>query len=158
MITSIKYVLVLVALCVGGCLPATRLEVQDLTSAVSAILPAVRVAVADSSDDTKDKIEIVLGRVEALNDEVATAEDPLDAVSKGWDASKPFNPYYTHGALILGVLGMFFKQKKTKTALEEVVVGVDDLGKLNPTISNEPLKAAASVATRKIVDKIRKAT
>jgi len=167
----IKYVLsavMLLSLCVGGCLPATQMEVKELTGTVSKLIGGIDdlqeasaglverdIISSEKLDKINEEIDIVQGDLVPVLDAVATAEDPLDAFKKGWDASEPFNPYYTHGALILGVLGMFFKKKQTDKALEEVVVGVEDLIKVSPTINKDPLKAAASVATRKIVEKIR---
>jgi hypothetical protein len=155
----IKYVIVLVVLCVGGCLPATQTSIQDLTTAVSDIVPAVRAAIASESDDTNDKIEIVLGRVEDLNEVVATAEDPLDAAEMGWGATELWNPYYGYGVLGLGILRLVLGKRKVTTALEEVVVGIDDskngAAHLGETLKNS-LKAAASMDTRKLVDSIRK--
>lgn len=106
--------LLVVMLCCAGCLPASQQEVKDLTNLVSGIVPLVQTAVSESSEDTKDKIDIVLGQIVEVNDAVATAEDPIEAVSKGWDASKPFNPYYGYGAAILAALKLFTDGKKKK--------------------------------------------
>lgn len=140
-----------------GCIPATQQEIQTLTNTVNQIIPAVRDAVSTSSEETRDKVEVVLGQVEEVNEAVATVEDPIDAVSKGWDASKPFNPYYGYGAAILAVLRALQvgKQKKeTDVALEEVVIGVEK-SKQNGGDLKKAFLAAESVTTMDKVAKIR---
>lgn len=99
----------------GGCMPASQSEVQTLTSIVKQIVPAVREAVSASSEDTKEKVEVVLGQVEEINE--AVAEDPAETLSKGWDATKLWNPYYGYGALALSVFKLL-QGRKEKTTLE----------------------------------------
>lgn len=151
-----KKLLVVTLLFVAGCLPATQQEVTELTNLINGIVPLVQNAVTESSEETKGKIDVVLGQIVEVNKAVATAEDPIEAIEKGWDASEIWNPYYGYGVLALGIWRILAGKKKVDTALEEVVVGVEDLLKNNPTVSKEPLKAAASIATRKKVDAIRK--
>jgi hypothetical protein len=164
----IKWLVVVMALFVGGCLPATQMEVQELTGTVAKLISGVddlqdaskelakhEIVSAEKLDKINEEIDTVQEDLVPVLEAVSTADDPLDAVKKGWDASEPFNPYYTHGALVLTVLGLFFKNKKTKTALEEVVVGVDDMLKDEVPTNKAPLKAAESIATRKMVAKIR---
>ena len=98
----------------GGCIPATQQEVQTLTNTVEQIVPAVREAVSTSSEETRDKVEIVLGQVEEVNEAVATAEDPIEAIEKGWGATKDFNPYYGWGALGIALVKMVMDDKKKK--------------------------------------------
>ena len=78
------------------------------------IIPVVREAVAQESEDTKDKVEAVLTRVEQVNEKVATAETPLEAAEKGWKATEPFNPVYGYGAAVIAILKalQLGKQKK----------------------------------------------
>lgn len=97
-----------------GCLPASQQEVQTLTTTVNQIVPLVREVIATSSEDTKDKIEIVLGQVERVNEAVATADDPIEAIERGWGATKDFNPYYGWGALGIAFVKMFVDDKKKK--------------------------------------------
>ena len=102
-------------LLVAGCLPATQQEIQTLTNTVNQIVPLVREAVSESSEDTKDKIEIVLGQVEEVNEAVATAEIPVEAIKSGVAATSPFNPYAVPilaGISILEALGIFIEKKK----------------------------------------------
>ena len=150
-----KWLLVLV-LCCAGCLPASQQEVADLTNLVEGIVPLVKTAVSESSEDTKNKIDVVLGQIVEVNEAVATAEDPVEAIEKGWDASKAWNPYYGYGVLGLGILRLFQKKKLTTTALEEVVLGIEDAKKDgNGTASlKASLNASESTATRKMVKKI----
>ncbi len=87
-----KKVIVVMFLLVAGCIPASQQEVLNLTTSVEQILPAVREAVSTSSEETRDKVEIVLGQVEEVNEAVATAETPIEAIRSGVAASSPFNP------------------------------------------------------------------
>jgi len=136
---KIKIVLLACLFC-AGCLPASQQEVIALTEAVSGIIPVVREVTAESSQETKDKIEIVLGQVEEMNEAVATAEDPIEAVSKGWDASKPFNPYYGYGAAILAALKLFSDGKKKKEVEDKysaAKIGMDKFRNANPSKARE---------------------
>jgi len=110
-----KKLIVVMFLLVAGCLPASQQEIQTLTATVNQIVPLVREAVSASSDETKDKIEIVLGQVEEVNEAVATAEDPVDALESGWDATKLWNPYYGYGALALSILKLLQGRQGKKT-------------------------------------------
>lgn len=148
-----KLLLLLVLLFVIGCLPATQSEVLDLTETVKQIVPAVREEVAKASIGIED----VLVKVESVNEDIATAEDPIDAIEMGWNASAPFNPYYGYGAAVLAILRILQvgKQKKeTEIALEEVVTGVER-GKRDGCDLKAKLKEAESVATMDKVSKIR---
>jgi len=112
-------ILIAVLFC-GGCM-ATQQEVTDLTDAVSQIVPAVREAVATSSEETRDKVEIVLEQVEGFNEAVATAETPIEAIKVGVAATAPINPYTVPilaGITILEALGLFIEKKK-RTGLEK---------------------------------------
>ena len=149
--------IVIALLFVAGCLPASQQEVQTLTDMVNQIVPAVREAVSTSSAETRDRVEIVLGQVETINEVVATADDPVDALEKGWGATAGWNPYYGYGVLGLGILRLFQKKKESDTALEEVVIGVED-SKKNGTTLTAAFNAVESLVTRKKVAKILNGT
>ena len=148
-----KTFIVIALLFVAGCLPASQQEVQTLTGIVQQIVPAVREAVSTSSKETIDNVEIVLERVEEINEAVATAEDPVDALEKGWGATAGWNPYYGYGVLGLGILRLFQKKKESDNALEEVVIGVED-SKKNGGNLKVAFNAVESLVTRKKVAKI----
>lgn len=152
-----KILIVIVFLFVAGCLPASQQEVQTLTDMVNQIVPAVREAVSTSSEETRDRVEIVLGQVETINEVVATADDPVDALEKGWSATEGWNPYYGYGVLGLGILRLFQKKRESDTALEEVVIGVED-SKKNGGNLKEAFNATESLVTRKKVAKILNGT
>jgi hypothetical protein len=152
-----KTLIVIALLFVAGCLPASQQEVQTLTDAINQIVPAVREAVSTSSEETRDRVEIVLGQVEDINEVVATAEDPVEALEKGWGATAGWNPYYGYGVLGLGILRLFQKKRESDNALEEVVIGVED-SKKNGTTLTAAFNAAESLATRKKVAKILNGT
>lgn len=145
-------VLLVMMLC-AGCIPATQTEVQTLTDTVNRIVPVVREIVATSSEETRDKVEIVLGRVEQVNETVATAEDPVEAIEKGWNVTKAWNPYYAYGVMGIAILRLFQKKKESDNALEEVVIGVED-SKKNGGNLTAAFNAVESLVTRKKVAKI----
>jgi hypothetical protein len=149
--------IVIALLFVAGCLPASQQEVQTLTDAINQIVPAVREAVSTSSAETRDRVEIVLGQVEGINEAVVTAEDPVDALEKGWGATAGWNPYYGYGVLGLGILRLFQKKRESDNALEEVVVGVED-SKKNGGNLRDAFNATESLVTRKKVTKILNGT
>jgi ElaB/YqjD/DUF883 family membrane-anchored ribosome-binding protein len=110
-----KKLFVIAVLFCGGCIPATQQEVLNLTNTVNQIVPLVREAVSTSSKETRDKVEIVLGQVEELNEVAATAETPIEAVKAVVAATSPFNPYAVPilaGIGILEALGIFIEKKK----------------------------------------------
>jgi hypothetical protein len=150
---------VIALLFIAGCIPATQQEVLQLTTVVEQILPAVREAVSTSSEETRDKVEIVLGQVEEINEAVATAETPVEAVKVAVAASSPFNPYAVPilaGITILealGIIGVNKLRKNNHTALEEVVIGVED-SKKNGGSLKVAFNATESLATRRKVAKI----
>lgn len=149
--------IVIAFLFVAGCLPASQQDVQTLTDAITQIVPAVREAVSTSSDETRDRVEIVLGQVETINEAVATADDPVEALEKGWSATAGWNPYYGYGVLGLGILRLFQKKRESDNALEEVVIGVED-SKKNGGNLREAFNAAESLVTRRKVAKILNGT
>jgi len=130
---------------------------MDLHNTINQIVPLVREVVSTSSEDTKEKVEIVLGQVEEINEAVATAEDPVEALEKGWGATQGWNPYYGYGVLGLGILRLFQKKKESDTALEEVVVGIED-SKSNGQNLKVALNATESLVTRRKVAKILNGT
>ncbi len=154
-----RTILVIALLLVAGCIPATQQEVQTLTNAVNQIVPLVREVVATSSEETRDKVEVVLGQVEEVNEAVATAETPVEAVRAAVVATSPINPYAVPilaGISILealGILGVNKLRKTNHTALEEVVIGVED-SKKNGGDLKVAFNATESLATRKKVAKI----
>lgn len=108
---------VLALLLVAGCLPATQQEVQTLTNEIALIVPAVREEVAKANVG----IEGVLTKVEEVNEAVATAETPIEALKSGVAATSPYNPYAVPilaGIGILEALGIF-REKKKNTGLEK---------------------------------------
>ena len=152
-----RMLIVIALLIVAGCLPASQQEVQTLTDAINQIVPAVREAVSTSSEETRDRVEVVLGQVEEVNEAVATAEDPVDALEKGWSVTEGWNPYYGYGVLGLGILRLFQKKKESDNALEEVVIGVED-SKKNGGNLKVAFNAVESLVTRKKVAKILNGT
>lgn len=148
-----KKLLLIPLLLIAGCLPASQQEVQTLTNTVNQIVPLIREVVATSSEETRDKVEIVLGQVEEVNEAVATADDPIEAIETGWKASEAWNPYYGYGVLGLGLLRLFLKKKESDNALEEVVIGVED-SKKNSGDLKAAFNAVESLVTRKKVAKI----
>lgn len=142
-----KVLLVMMLLFVGGCLPATQQEVQTLTDRVNQIVPAVREEVAKANVG----IEGVLTKVDEVNEAVATAEDPVKAIEKGWKASEPFNPYYGYGAAALALLKLFADSKKKKeieNKYSAVKVGIEKFRNEN---------ADGGVELYKVIGEARKA-
>lgn len=88
-----KKLIVVVFLLVAGCIPASQQEVQTLTNTVNQIVPLVREVVSTSSEETKDKIEVVLGQVEEYNEAVKSSPDLGTALIKTNQLSAPVNPY-----------------------------------------------------------------
>lgn len=110
-----RTILVIAILFIGGCIPATQQDVLELTNAVKQIVPAVREAVSTSSEETRDKVEIVLGQVEEINEAVATTETPVEAVKAVVAATSPINPYAVPilaGIGLLEALGIWKGKKK----------------------------------------------
>ena len=142
-------VLVVIMLLSLSCLPATQSEVQTLTNRVSMIVPAVREEIAKANVS----IEGVLTKVEEVNEAVATAEDPIEAVEKGWSVTEAWNPYYGIGVLGISIWKLLQKKKESDTALEEVVIGVED-SKKNGGNLKLAFNATESLITRRKVAKI----
>lgn len=118
-----KKLIVVALLFVAGCMPASQQEVMDLHNTVNQLLPAVREAVSASSEETKEKVEIVLSQVEKVNEAVATAETPIEAIKGGVAATSDWNPYAAPilaGIGILEALGIW-KEKKKFAGLEKGV-------------------------------------
>ena len=136
-------------LLVAGCVPATQQEVVTLTETVSQIVPVVRKEVAKANV----QIETVLTKVEEANEAAATAEDPVEAVEKGWGTTEAWNPYYGYGVLGIGLLKLWQKKKESDNSLEEVVIGVED-SKKNGGNLKVAFNATESLATRRKVAEI----
>lgn len=167
---KVRWLFVVVLLFAGGCLPATQQEIQVLTGEVSRLLTGVDalqdatkqltadgLVNAETVEEINDSIDTVQEHIETVVAEVEKAEDPIGAISRGWDASKPFNPYYGYGAAVLAVLRVLQlgKQKKeTDVALEEVVVGVEK-SKQNGGDLKKAFLASESVVTMDKVAAIR---
>ena len=131
--------LCMVLMCLG-CLPATQQEILQLTTAVSAIVPAVEAAVLNESEETQEEIGVILGRVTEINEAVATAEGPIEAIESGWNASEPFNPYYGYGAAAIALIKLFFdnkKKKETETKYAAAKIGIEKFRNDNPSKSKE---------------------
>lgn len=112
-----KQLLLISILLVAGCLPATQTEVQTLTNEVAMIVPAVRAEVAKANVGIED----VLTKVEEVNEAVATAENPVEALKVGVTATKDWNPYAVPilaGISLLEALGIL-REKKKVTGLEK---------------------------------------
>jgi len=130
-----KKLLLIPLLFLVGCMPASQQEVLELTNLVGQIVPAVREVVSTSSEDTKEKVEVVLSQVEEINESVATAEDPIDAIEQGWKASEPFNPYYGYGAAVIALLKIFGdnrKKRELENKYSAAKIGMDKFRNENP--------------------------
>lgn len=150
-----RTILIIALLLVAGCLPATQSEVQTLTNRVAMIVPAVREEVAKANVGIED----VLTKVEEVNEAVATADSPVEAIREGVKATKDWNPYAVPilaGISLLEALGIFGVNKLRKenhTSLEEVVIGVED-SKKNGGNLKLAFNAVESLVTRRKVAKI----
>ena len=150
-----KVLVVTMLLCIAGCLPATQTEVQTLTDRVAMIVPAVREEIAKANIG----IEGVLTKVEEVNEAVATAESPVEAIREGVKATSDWNPYAVPilaGISLLEALGIFGVNKLRKdnhTSLEEVVIGVED-SKKNGGNLKLAFNATESLVTRRKIAKI----
>ena len=147
--------LLLVMMLIGLCGCVTRDQINDWTTTLDTVIPAIREVQAQSGQSS-DKLDKVLSDVERVSEAVATAETPIEAVEKGWDASKLFNPYYGYGVMAIGLLKLWQKKKESDNSLEEVVFGIEDAKKSgdNKTTLKASLNASESVATRKKIAKI----
>lgn len=111
---------------VAGCLPASQQEVQTLTDMVNQIVPAVREAVSTSSEETRDRVEIVLGQVEEYNEAVKDSPNLGAALINANQVSAPVNPYAPVIDIALKMLfggavtgGIFGTGKLVKTVREK---------------------------------------
>lgn len=163
---------------VGGCNMPTETTLQEWIGTVNEILPAVKevqaLAEKAAEDGLLNKAEVanvstnidqVIADVERVNEAIAAAETPEEAVSNAIEASRPFNPYADEMnaalGLIIAVGGIIGGKKLSNSnrALEEVVIGVEDAKKAGVTGGNDKglnnyLIAAESMTTRKKVKKI----
>ena len=121
-----KTLIVIALLFVAGCLPASQQEVQTLTDMVNQIVPAVREAVSASSEETRDKVEIVLGQVEEYNEAVKDSPNLGAALISANQVSAPVNPYAPVIDIALKMLfggavtgGVFGTGKLVKTVREK---------------------------------------
>jgi len=91
----------------------TQQDYQNWTATLDAVVPAVREVAGNNP-----KLDKIIGDVEIVRESVADAKTLPEAVSKGIEASKPFNPYADEMNAILGlavVLGGIFGKKKLDT-------------------------------------------
>ena len=148
-----KRLLIVLLLLVCGCV--TRDQIDGWTSTLNEVIPAIR-EVQAASGQSSDKLDKVLSDVERVSDAVATAETPIEAAEKGWDASKLFNPYYGYGVMAIGLLRLWQKKKESDNSLEEVVFGIEDAKKSGDSkiTLKAALNAAESLVTRKKIAKI----
>ncbi len=121
-----KQIILLALLLVVGCIPASQQEVQTLTNTVNQIVPLVREAVSASSEETRDKVEIVLGQVETINEAVKDSPDLGTALINANQVSAPVNPYAPVIDIVLKALfggavtgGIFGTSKLVKTVREK---------------------------------------
>ena len=108
-----KRLLLVTLLFVGGCGMPTQQDYQNWTATLDAVVPAVREVAGNNP-----KLDKIIGDVEIVRESVADAKTLPEAVSKGIEASKPFNPYADEMNAILGlavVLGGIFGKKKLDT-------------------------------------------
>ena len=112
-----KVLLVMVLLFVNGCGMPTQQDYQNWTATLDAVIPAVKEVAGDNP-----KLDKIIGDVELVRASVADAKTLPEAVSKGLEASKPFNPYADEMNAILGlavVLGGLFAKSKIKAKEDE---------------------------------------
>lgn len=105
-----KYVLIAVMLLCTGCGMPTQQDYQNWTETLDTVIPAVREVAGNNP-----KLDKIIGDVEIVRESVADAKTLPEAVGKGIEASKPFNPYADEMNAILGlavVLGGIFGKKK----------------------------------------------
>lgn len=125
---KLKVFLVIVLSFCCGCMPASQQEVMELHSLVEGIVPIIR-------ENASENVAEVLDHLETVNESVATAESPVDAIEKGWKASEPFNPYYGYGAAILAALKLFSdnrKKRELESKYSAAKVGMDKFRNENP--------------------------
>jgi len=146
-------ILAFIAAGTTGCLPATQTEIQTLTDSVKNLMGGVddlqettkqlaadNLIEAEKFKEINDNIDKVQEHTKIIVKDVETAEDPVEAISKGWDASKPFNPYYGYGAAIIAILKavQLGRQKKdTENRYAAAKVGMDKFKNENPDKAKE---------------------
>lgn len=106
-----KWLLVPVLLLFMGCGMPTQQDYQNWTNTLDAVIPAV--AALDNP-----KLDKIIGDVKIVRESVAEAKTLPEAVSKGIEASRSFNPYADEMnvgfVVITGLLGLFLKSKNAK--------------------------------------------
>ena len=115
-----KVLLVMVLLFVSGCGMPTQQDYQNWTATLDAVIPAVKEVAGDNP-----KLDKIIGDVELVRASVADAKTLPEAVSKGLEASKPFNPYADEMNAILGlavVIGGLFGTKKINATVKDKAV------------------------------------
>lgn len=108
-----NYVFIAVLLLCTGCGMPTQQDYQNWTETLDAVIPAVREVAGNNP-----KLDKIIGDVEIVRESVAEAKTLPEAVGKGIEASKPFNPWADEMNAILGlavVIGGIFGKKKLDT-------------------------------------------
>ena len=109
---NMKYSILVALLLCASCMPASQQEVVELTGLVREIIPVVR----EIGGENNEKVERLLTDVERVNEAVATAEIPVEAIREGVKATSDWNPYAVPilaGISLLEALGIFREKKKT---------------------------------------------
>ena len=108
-----NYVFIAVLLLCTGCGMPTQQDYQNWTETLDAVIPAVREVAGNNP-----KLDKIIGDVEIVRESVAEAKTLPEAVGKGIEASKPFNPYAEEMGAILAIgvaiAGVFAKKKSNE--------------------------------------------
>ncbi len=113
-------VVILSVIFCSGCFDRLATSVSVLNESVDDLqliteeLASENVIDAEKLDKINDNIDKVQKDAELVKEAIADAKDPIEAAEKGWDASKPFNPYYGYGAAIIAILKLFSAAKEKK--------------------------------------------
>ena len=151
-----------------SCIP-TAGEIQVMTDSSVFLQKSfieLKNAVKESEVIDQDRADKIFGEVETVLADMADVttaiegREGVDAIKEGVKATSGWNPYAAPilaGISIIEALGLFGLGKKHKinvTALEEVVVGIED-SKGDPQRLKKSLNATESLVTRKLVRDIR---
>lgn len=132
-----KLIVVVMLLCFCGCGMPTQQDIQSWTATLDEVVPAVREVVGEDNE----KIDKVIDDIEIVKEAVAKAKTPAEAVSKGIEASKPFNPYADEMNAILGLVtviggiwakGKIDEKKKVEDKYSAAKIGMDKFRNANP--------------------------
>lgn len=137
-------IIVLLLIFCAGCI--SQSDIDNLTGKVDLIVPTVREVVIAATGETDEKLEKVLTDVETVNEAVKEADTPQEAISKGIEASRPFNPYADQMNAVLGLVtilgGAFIRKqandkKKVENRYEAAKIGLDKFRNDNPEKAKE---------------------